>query len=98
MTRLLLPIEYNQIRRRIALANTTSSFRSCASEKMLAEDPHMSRSPRIHFVGNRVFARYTHRRYKYVDGKHQRSVNQTRRRSIPSYWFYEHEEEIEWHE
>ena len=58
-------------------------------EEMLAEEFHMNRAPRIHFIGQRAYVRYTHRRYKYVDGKRERVVNQTRLRSIPTDWFYE---------
>ena len=58
-------------------------------EEMLAEEFHMNRAPRIHFIGQRAYVRYTHRRYKYVDGKRERTVNQTRLRSIPTDWFYE---------
>ncbi len=58
-------------------------------EKMLAEEFHMNRAPRIQFVGRQAFVRYTHRRYKYVDGKFKRFRNQTRLRVIPTDWFYE---------
>jgi hypothetical protein len=58
-------------------------------EKMLDQEFHMNRAPRIHFVGDRVFVRYTHRRYKYVDGKLDRFVNQTRLRAMATDWFYE---------
>ena len=56
---------------------------------MLAEEFHMNRAPRIHFIGQLAYVRYTHRRYKYVDGKRERTVNQTRLRAIPAKWFYE---------
>ncbi len=58
-------------------------------EGMLAEEFHMNRAPRICFIGQHAFVRYTHRRYKYVDGKRERTVNQTRLRAIPTDWFYE---------
>lgn len=58
-------------------------------KKMLAGEFHMNRAPRIHFVDDRAFVRYTHRRYKYVAGKLQRFVNQTRLRVVASEWFYE---------
>lgn len=60
-----------------------------AEEGMLAEEFHMNRAPRISFRGQHAFVRYTHRRYKYVDGKRKRTVNQTRLRAIPTDWFYE---------
>ena len=60
-----------------------------AEESTLAEEFHMNREPRIHFVGQHAFVRYTHRRYKYVDGKLKRLRNQTRLRVIPTDWFYE---------
>ena len=56
---------------------------------MLAEEFHMNRAPRIHFIGQHAYVRYTHRRYKYVGGKRERTVNQTRLRAIPANWFYE---------
>lgn len=58
-------------------------------EGMLAEEFHMNRAPRICFIGQHAFVRYTHRRYKYVDSKRERTVNQTRLRAIPTDWFYE---------
>ena len=60
-----------------------------AEESMLAEEFYMNRAPRIHFVGQLAFVRYTHRRYKYVDGKLKRLRNQTRLRVIFTDWFYE---------
>lgn len=53
-----------------------------------AEEFHMNRAPRIHFVGKTVYLRYTHRRYKYVKGKRIRTVDQTRLRAVPIDWFY----------
>jgi hypothetical protein len=58
-------------------------------EGMLADEFHMNRAPRIHFIGQHAFVRYTHRRYKYVNGKRERTVNQTRLRNIPASWFYD---------
>ena len=60
-----------------------------AAEGMLADEFHMNRAPRICFIGQHAFVSYTHRRYKYVDGKRERTVNQTRLRAIPTDWFYE---------
>ena len=55
---------------------------------MLADEFHMNRAPRVSFVDDSVYVRYTHRRYRYVDGKIKREYNHQRLRVLPVSWFY----------
>lgn len=58
-------------------------------QNLTADEFHMNRAPRVRFIDHQAYLIYTHRRYRYVQGKLKRTYNQDKLRVLPSSWFYE---------
>ena len=56
--------------------------------QILADEFHMNRAPRVVFIGDSAYVTYTHRRYRYMDGRLKREYDHRRLRVVPISWFY----------
>jgi len=59
-----------------------------SKQYMAADEFHMNRAPRVRYIGQKAYLRYTHRRYRYAEGKLKRTYNQDKLRVLPISWFY----------